>query len=921
MNRTIRWLAAAGGGLLLMLGSGLAFFPSQAVDFNRDIRPLLNSRCIACHGGVKQSGGLSFLTREEALLPAESGKAAIVPGDPENSELIRRVLHHDPEERMPLDQEPLKPEEISLLKRWIEQGAPWALHWAFIPPSPDIQPPRSAWGQPGIDGFIAQRLREEGLRPAPEADKITLIRRASLDLTGLPPSLEAVDVFLADSLPGSYERLIDRLLASPHFGERWAAHWMDLARYADSKGYESDPHRDLWPYRDWLIQAFNRDLPFDQLSIEQLAGDLLPEAGQDALVATAFHRSTLTNAEGGTDDEEFRVAAVLDRVRTTWTVWQGITMECAQCHSHPYEPIRQKEYFQSYAFFNTSQDNDLNDEFPFMEVFPPSDSLQAGQIFDWFRKYVPAYQDTTRLPVGERFRRALFPRLLPGDCDDFREVTLTADGAASNWVHNLQSGSQRLFYLRFNNVDFSQIDHITLTYAAAGSESEIELRRDAPDGPLLAQFRPGRTGYIRDNEGWWDEPDRQVRLRLAPAEGRHDLFVLLHNRSGQVPGGIVVLKALELSGPALPSLSPAARAAQDSLLRLRLRTARLPIMKERQGPQTRVTRLFERGSWLAPGDTVLPGTPSVMPPLPSGVPADRLALARWLVSPENPLTARVTVNRFWEQIFGAGIVETVEDFGSQGAKPSHPELLDWLALRFMREHRWSVKSLLREMVLSSTYRQSAASTPLKQERDPFNRLLSRGPRFRLSAEQVRDQALAVSGLLRPRLYGPSVMPWQPEGIWKIVYSGSRWELSEGGDAYRRALYTYWRRSSPYPSLLGFDAASRDYCLARRLRTNTPLQALTTLNDPVYHEAALGLAEQMMRSGGIAYGYRRALLRAPSPTALQALQQLHDRSLAYYEAHPQEAAFMACNEREDSPRLAALAVVANAILNLDEFLTR
>ncbi|TAE47420.1 MAG: DUF1549 domain-containing protein, partial [Bacteroidetes bacterium] len=600
-----KWLLTLGGGLIVMLGAGLTFLPGPKVDFNAEIRPIINSRCISCHGGVKQSGELSFLTREEALTPAQSGLRAIVPGKPEKSELIRRITHTDPDERMPLDHEPLKPEEVALFRRWIKQGAEWADHWSFIAPKSDIKPPKAPkdWVKTGIDNFIYDRLRQEGLSPAEEADKRTLIRRLSLDLTGIPPTLAETDAFLKDSLPGNYERLADRLLASPHFGERWAAHWMDLARYADSKGYEKDDHRDLWPWRDWLIKAFNEDKPFDQFSIEQLAGDLLPNAGTDQLIATAFHRSALTNTEGGTDDEEFRVASVIDRVKTTWTVWQGLTMECVQCHSHPYEPIRHKEYYRFMAYFNNSQDNDLDDDFPVYQTFAAKDTAEFERIADWIQQQQPSFADQPGQPVNERIKRALWPRVQPRDCDDFREVSITGDGAASNWVHNLQAGSKRLFYLRFNQLNFDQITHISLTYAATGNKGLVELRTDAPDGPLLAEFHPKKTGqYIRGNEGWWNDPHTKAKLALKNPAGTHDLFVLLHNPEGIVPDGIVVLKELEFHGKNIPVLTPKALAAQDSLLKYRLRAANMPVMKERIGPNARKSHVFERGSWLTPGE-------------------------------------------------------------------------------------------------------------------------------------------------------------------------------------------------------------------------------------------------------------------------------------------------------------------------------
>ena len=646
----------------------------SAIDYNLHVRPIINKNCIVCHGGVKKSSNLSFLFREEALAVNKSGKRAIVPGDVANSEMIARIKNHDPEERMPLDHDPLSKKEIEILTKWIEQGAEWKDHWAFMPPQPTALPKveNKDWVNNPIDQFILARLEDEGLLPSEQADKTTLIRRVSLDLIGMPPSIEELNAFLSDDSDDAYEKLVDRLLASPHFGERWTTMWLDLARYADTKGYQKDLHREIWKYRDWVIDAFNQDKPFDEFTIEQLAGDLIPNASKDQLIATAFHRNSLTNDESGTDNEEFRVSAVLDRVNTTWEVWQGTTFGCTQCHSHPYDPFRQEEYYQFFAAFNNTSDADLQPEVPFMDVYSKEDEAKIDSIKNWI-------------------------------------------------AENGNSSSAK-----------KQLDNIKPT--------------------------------------------------------------------------------------------------------------KLPIMKELADENRRETFVFTKGNWMDKGKAVKSGVPELMPPLAEGDQADRMGMAKWLVSGQNPLTSRVVANRFWAQLFGKGIVESLEDFGSQGMRPTHPELLDWLALQFQEDLNWSMKSLLKLMVTSATYKQSSKVNPEGLERDPYNDLLSRAPRVRLSAEQVRDQALAVAGLLSKKMFGPSVMPYQPEGVWKVISSNAKWIISEGENTYRRAIYTYWRRTSPYPSMMSFDSNSREVCVSRRINTNTPLQALVTLNDPVYIEAANALAD-------------------------------------------------------------------------------
>ena len=757
--------------LLLIAAGGIIYFSNQSfapapISFNDEVRPLLNARCVSCHGGVKKNGGLSLLFREEAMSPAESGKTAIIPGDPDQSELMQRVAHHDPEFRMPLEEAPLKEGEIALLRKWIEEGASWEEHWALAPISQSEVPSiRRSTVLNEVDAFIQGRLKAEGLKPTGKADKETLIRRLSLDLIGLPPGPEEIKAFLENDQDNAYEQEVDRLLASPHFGEKWASMWLDLARYADSQGYQKDPSRSIWQFRDWVIEAFNQNMPFDQFTTEQLAGDLLPAPDKDQLIATAFHRNTMTNDEGGTDDEEFRVAAVLDRVNTTMEVWQGITIGCVQCHSHPYDPFSHEEFYELMAFFNNTADADKRNDFPFIQTRSAVQEKQLKQI----------------------------------------EALLAKTDSLNNPEQYLALLDQK------------------------------------------KQIRPSRT----------------------------------------------------------------------------------PIMQDLPPDSSRATFVFERGNWLVHGKEVQPDVPDILPPMEEAFPKNRLGLAKWILSQENPLTSRVIVNRFWEQIFGYGLVKTLEDFGTQGDKPSHPALLDWLAYQFSHDLNWDTKALIKMMVMSHTYQQKSTVSADLLEKDPQNRLLARGPRVRLSAEQIRDQALAVGGLLSRKMYGPSVMPPQPEGVWNTIRHVMKWRTSKGEDKYRRALYTYIRRSSPYPSFLTFDAPNRDICVSRRIRTNTPLQALVTLNDIVYLEAAQALAsrasaESQSMESTIKTAYKLAIGKEINTKKLEALSAFADKNYTYYQEHPEDAEKLLSLPKDDGTDpvyLATLTSVSNVIMNLDEFITK
>ena len=903
-----------------MVPPGSLSLKGHTISFNEDVRPILNDKCLSCHGGVRQSGGFSLLFPEEAARPNESGHPAFIPGDPEASELIRRVRHEDPEERMPLDHAALSDEEIDILSKWIAEGAAWETHWSYKKPAREKLPTvrNSRWIQNGIDNFVLDGLQKAGLTPAPQASCTTLLRRVSLDLTGLPPTPEDVDGFCNDLSSDAYEKQVDRLLDSPAYGERWAAMWLDLARYADSKGYEKDGPRTIWKYRDWVIDAFNRDLPFDQFTIEQLAGDLLPDPSEDQLIATAFHRNTMNNDEGGTDDEEFRTAAVIDRVNTTWEVWMGTTMACVQCHSHPYDPFTHQEYYEFLSFFNNTEDRDTPDEFPTLQTFADSQKVELEALMGWVSEK-EGVKDNAAAPLAHRINEVLYPhkRLFAGQSDEYDRVSPSGKRIGSV-KHNS--------YVAFEQVDLAGKDELSIRYSSASNGGYVDVHIDGLSGPRISRV------FLNKTAGWGDY--QIYRTSISAVEGMHTVYFKFSTVDGTDNPFNIDWFYFHDSINTLTADERAELLEKRKLLREIKPASNTPILQELAGADRRETHLLNRGNFLDPTDKVQPGVPSVMPALPEEGEANRLKLAKWIVSEENPLTARVIVNRFWEQIFGAGIIETVEDFGTQGEEASHPELLDWLALQFIHEHTWSVKSLLKQIVMSGAYQQEYDGSAQKLEIDPDNRLLSRGPRIRLSAEQIRDQTLAVSGLLSKKMFGPSVYPYQPEGIWNAPYSSMKWELSEGDDRYRRGLYTYWRRSAPYPSMIAFDSPSRELCVSRRISTNTPLQALVTLNDPAFVEAAEALALRVINENldglddKLIRAFKLALVRDPKPAELNVLRELYKE--AYFEFEDQHRADqMALGEGEANevavihkdPETASLTVVANAILNLDEFIMK
>lgn len=898
------------------------------VDYSTEVKPILNKHCIACHGGVKKQGGFSLLFREEALGKTESGKPAIIPGDAKHSEFIIRLTHKDPEERMPLKKEPLKKEEIEILTKWVNQGANWGEHWAFVKPEKPSVPNKGffagffslfyeKWEKNDIDYFVKNKLDEEDLAPSKQADKAILLRRVCLDLTGLPPTEKQMQAFLKDDSENAYEKLVDTLLASPQYGERWAGMWLDMARYSDTKGYEKDEGRNIWQYRDYVIKAFNKDLPYNQFIKEQLAGDLLKNPTTEQYIATAFHRNTVNNDEGGTEDEEFRNATMVDRVNTTWEVFQSTTFACVQCHSHPYDPIRHEDYYKSMAFFYNTRDEDVPDDSPYLRQFnQPEDKAKLANLQHWLKTNFSVRQEKE---ITE-YLTFLEPKIHPHTGDQFINGAL----ADTKYLGVRNGGS-----VRFKALPLSGKRQLLVAYGnKTGGSTLMEIRLGSLTGKVLTTIKLDTT----EKRGWTNSWDYQL-YDLPKMDGRQDWYLTFKNPKVKPDQSTCIIGSFTL----LPEFPGRERAdfAEKKKIFLELvgaNTENTPVMLDSPKEYARQTHVWERGNWLTKTTLVQPDIPASLGKLPKNAPKNRLGLAMWLGSKENPLTARVAVNRFWEQLFGTGLVETLEDFGTQGFTPTNSALLDFLAVKFMDEYQWKPKKLLKEMVMSATYQQDSKANQDLLEKDPMNRLLARGPRVRLSAEQIRDQALLVSGLLSDKMYGKSVMPYQPEGIWNTPYSSMAWKLSDKEDQYRRALYTYWRRSTPYPSMITFDGANRDICLARRIRTNTPLQALVTLNDPVYLECAKNLAKKMDKTGGtideqIRITYQLTMCKTISEKKLALLKKLYVSTFSTYQKNKVEAEKLlnVCPDDNIKPKnisdLAAKTLVASTLLNLDEFIMK
>ncbi|GIX00154.1 MAG: cytochrome c [Pirellulaceae bacterium] len=957
-----------------------------SVDFHRDVQPIFARSCIKCHGGVKQAAGLSFIDFSTVVAP---GGYVIEPGDVDGSLLWDRLTAKDPTERMPPPDEgghPLSEEELNHIRRWIEQGARFDRHWSRMPlvapPAPTLPEELAEWVRDPLDAFVADALRARGQKPNRPAPPHQWLRRVTFDLIGLPPTVEESEAFLtrlaqaadAKQREAVYRDEVDRLLASKYFGERWAAMWLDLARYADSKGFEKDPHRDAWPYRDWLISAFNRDMPYDEFTIRQLAGDLLPSPSYDCLLATAFHRHTQTNTEGGTDDEEFRIAAVIDRVNTTWTVWQATTFGCVQCHNHPYEPLENEEFYQCLAIFNNTEDCDLDDEFP---TIPYLDDRAEQARFLQARRRLEQLQEHRDARYRKVLETCQWHPLAIEQVESTsgqlaavgNEVRVTGGTVAVGTTYTLIARVPTATALRLDILPVaddpakwpeqgSVLSRLELQVIDAdGHHRPVTMAGVVPDhraGPYppeasLQGGAPGFGGYPKLFGPRWAVFVLDLPVELSPEER---LRIVLRQDAAVTGGLSTHLRRFQLSTTNAPSLveemrSTTLQALENELQHVSRQLARfsgprLPIMKERHALARRPTRMFVRGNWLDRDHEVSPGLPAIFARSDGTLPevTNRLEFARWLVSADNPLAARVWVNRIWHELWGLGLVETLEDFGPSGTPPTHPQLLDHLAYSMQYELGWSLKRFLRKIVLSASYRQDSRTMADRYAADPHNRWLARGPRNRLSAEMVRDQALVASGMLNDRVGGASVMPPQPEGVWLQVYSSQKWETATGPDRFRRAIYTYWKRTSPYPEFLCFDAPPRDVCSPRRIVTNTPLQALVVWNSETYTELAHRLAARYAEPTNhrqlqeiLTDMVLRITSRSPSKAELEALSELYQHlsaaqaedGQAETEEQPTSQAEATDTERShDLPfagRLSPLAKVALTLLNTDWALTK
>jgi hypothetical protein len=1021
IEMTCRRIAVLVFGVMVAL-SWRAGATEPKVDFNRDVRPILSDNCFACHGpdDAKRKSGLRLDLKESAYKAAKSGKVALVPGDPSQSELVRRITTSDEDDHMPPADsgKALSNEQIELLKKWITQGAAYKGHWAFEPPVrpalPEVKD--KSWPKNEIDRFILAKLEAEGLSPSPQADRPTLIRRVYLDLTGIPPTPEEVDAFVRDGSPDAYEKVVDRCLASPRYGEQMATVWLDGARYADSHGYQADWERFQWPWRDWVINAFNQNEPFDQFTIDQLAGDLIPNATLAQKIATGFNRNHRMNTEGGSIAEEWRTEYVIDRVSTTGEVWLGLTLGCCRCHDHKFDPITQKEFYQLYSFFNNVPETGKEQE----KAGNHKPFIKAPRPFEVERlKELDAVVAAAETKV--KAKEAELPALLAK-----WETSAEASKPAVQWtpldVTTLSStGKAKLTKRPDKSILVSGTNPAKDTYTVHGKAALKEItaiRVEALTDTSLPNNGPGRSaggnavlsdvevtidgkavklgtasadfsqeGYPvgaaidsdKDKTGWAFHPRTGVghyavfdlkepvttngsaavviklafkskwashqlghfRLSATDAKRPHEngtpaIVAILKTPAGSRS----VKQTKELTAYFRERFAGDVTEADRSLAKAKADReafdAQIPtVMVMDEMPTPREAHVLIRGQYDKPGERVTAALPKLFGPLPAGAPMNRLGLAMWIVKKDNPFTGRVAVNRFWEKFFGVGIVKTSENFGSQADFPSHPELLDWLATEFVRLG-WDMKGIQKEMVMSAAYRQSARVTPELVERDPENRLLARGPRFRLQAETIRDQAMAIAGLLVERVGGPSVRPYQPDGVWDEinVYGNLRnYKHDVGPGLYRRSLYTIWKRTSAPPGMTIFDMPSREVCTVKRSRTDTPLQALALLNDVTYVEAARVLAERMMTEGGttpearIAWAFKRATARTPDSEEVAVLARGLAGRIEKYKSAPDLARkLLAEGEARPDPKidpaeLAAYTMTANVILNLDEVVTR
>ncbi|MGI8785740.1 MAG: DUF1553 domain-containing protein [Acidobacteriota bacterium] len=1014
---------------------------TPALDFNRDVRPILSDKCYKCHGADAAALGIPRLDSEATAKADRNGRRAIVAGKPAESEMVRRITATDEAQRMPpvYSDVTLSQQEIELLRTWIAQGAKWQTHWSFILPK---RPPVPAVSNPSrvrnpIDAFVLQRLQRQGLRPSPQASREVLLRRVALDLTGLPPTPAEIDAFLQDRSPGAYEKIVDRLLASPRYGERMAYRWLEAARYADSNGYQYDGERGMWRWRDWVIDAFNTNKPFDQFTLEQIAGDMLPNATLDQTIATGFNRNHRINTEDGLIAEEYAVEYVVGRVETTSAVFLGLMFGCARCHNHKYDPFTQKEFYQFYAYFNNVPELGRGMKYgnsPPVVAAPLAQQQRAAKALDeQIARAQRFIEQKERAAADSRARweqsladqEPLFwapsvaaealaakaigdvgaaagrigkawnldgksyldggPKAGAFDIDDrwTASAWIYADGVAdgslvSRMADNPKGRGYGVHINRgkvhvnvTNNWESDAIrveteetllpgrwHHVAVSYSGSRMAEGIRVYLDGKPAKLDVQqdnlYRPFRNAgkefvqQFRIGAGWG--PERRFRgriddLRLYGRILSSDELAAL--AMGSSVNAIAAKPAAERSDIEQEQLrwyflekeAPLdVREEWRRVLDLKREKERLEqsfptVMVMAEAPVQKKTFLLNRGAYNKPGDEVGPGVPAVLPRLPAAAPNNRLGFARWLVSPENPLLARVTVNRFWQMYFGTGLVKTAEDFGAQGESPSHPALLDWLATEFVSSG-WDLKALHKLIVTSATYRQASAATPELLQKDPENRLLARGPRFRLSAEVVRDQALYIAGLATERVGGPSVKPYQPAGLWdELSMQDMSYRQDHGPDLYRRSLYTFWKRTVAPPFMLTFDAASRESCVVRENRTNTPLQALNLMNDVTFVEAARALGQRMMREGGaeearrLRHGFRLVTGRLPSAAEERIVTESLRYHRLYFAADPARArkflseGDLAVDKSFDAVELASYAAVGSLLLNLDETVSK
>ena len=988
-----------------------SFTPQTTVDFVRDIQPIFQANCVQCHGAQKAQGFLRLDTKQIAL-------KVVMPGNARESRLLQRILGEGGQPRMPMGGESLPAAQIELIRKWIDEGAQWPdsasvkidQHWAFVKPERPTVPKTKFKTANPIDNFMFAMLEKQGLQPSPEADKATLLRRVSLDLVGLPPTPKEIDEFLADKAPNAYEKVVERLLASPHYGERWGRWWLDAARYADTNGYEKDRARSIWPYRDWVIKAFNQNMPFDQFTIEQLAGDLLPNPTLDQRVATGFLRNSMQNEEGGVDPEQFRVEGLIDRIDATGKTFLGLTINCAQCHTHKFDPIPHRDYYQFLAFLN-------NDDEPEIEVPDEKITQKRAEILGKIRDIEMELRTRTSMTPEDHVARwekqasqnqIQWTPLTDTDIyaafgvkfDKLEDGSYIAKGdnaTSNNYIvraktnlkgitgfrievmtdHNLpREGPGRAADGTFYFTEFiaeaaplnkqDALEKVGLAKATADMERPDFPVSNLIDGNMkthwYSDFGPvkrnqDRTFVIMTKTPTGFEEGTYFVFQLAekfdetiswgkPNIGRFRISVTTapNPTADPVPPKIRRIMAIpqrerteeqraamfSYYRTTVPEWAEANKRIDDLLKEWPYGPTTLALAKR---PQARTTRIFRRGDWKNPGDEVSANAPSALHPFPANAPRNRLGLAQWIVDKNNPLTARVTVNRIWQQYFGQGLVATPEDFGTRCEKPSHPELLDWLAVEFWDKGK-NLKDVHRLIVNSATYRQSSKITPQLQEKDPYNKWLARAPRLRVEAEIVRDIALSASGLLTKKIGGPSVYPPIPDGVLSLGYGAQLpWPTEKGEDRYRRGMYTFWKRNVPYPSMLAFDAPAGDFSCTRRVKSNTPLQALTTLNDVTFMEAAQSLALRVWKEGGttdqakIAYAFQLCTGRKPDAFELSEITKLLQSQRAEFKGKTASAVYVSAMDANNLPdgidlhELAPWTMVARVLLNLDATITK